>query len=602
MSQSLQHQLHTNIDDQASIGRPTTRNIQHIPYRTGEGEESTIYPKSRNLRRRSGVIADPNALINRPKSAYTRNRRTNDEEPVFWQHSDRATKRFHHSQFTTPLPTSPPIRRQPTGSRRSNASNFETLLDQTFARQPALNLQPNPVINVEPPSTPSLPPTPIEDVQSPEETNLSSPQISSFSSPQESPNQQRFSGFRPLQLDFYLPGNRLSLLPRFSDDHDVDHDIRRVPGITRPPSALMKAKPSPIFDCPLTSFSIPRKAVASQAASTVNKSKCFGVQSSATLNGGTYSRGSLLHDHLRSDRRISRSTLRNTQDFQKSADKPLPSSSRPASTTWTDIAERLSSHRVSAQSAQFETNFDERTQVEFEYPTVSEKCSPISLVSPASSKRHSAVEYHDYEFVGEACQVPEQLSAVEYHDYEFIGEARQVPELSEVPPQHVSLQVARLFHAPTSSNDSSDDELPPPSKPRSSSGSSTLYHGESSLDSNLPAIKTTLSVAFPSPSLQHRLSDWLSRSASQIQAFSPQRGECYGHTDSPTLGFSWKDFGWNTEKRTSNSEGGSHRGRRSAYTDGSSASTYVDGSDDVDLEKFPVPVSMARNIGVGVAF
>ena len=607
---SSQHYFRTIADDEDSTGSPTSRHLQRGHYDIGGREVSAKKSKIHNPRRRSGVIADPNALINRPKSAYTRGLRVTDEEPVFWQHSHRATSRFRQSQFSTSWPSSPPTSQHYTTSRRSNASNFESLLEETFASQPTLNLQPNPIINIEPPATPNLPPTPIEDLQQLQEESLPSPPTPNSPPLEDAPSRRRFSGFRPLQLSFYLPGNRLSLLPRFSDDNDTD--VPPVPGITRPPSALMKAKPGPTYSSSLTSYSIPRKAVASRATSAADESNRSSFQSSVTLNGGTYSRGSLLHDRLRSDLRLSRSTWRNTQEL-----------SRPASRSWAEDAKRFSQHRVSAQTLQLETNHEEPQQVEFECPTISEECSPVSPISPACSekhtnvayhdyeftgevrrcqKQHSTVDYHDYEFVGEVCQDSEQRSAVEYHDYEFVGEARRVPEIQESSFQGDSLHVAPLFHSSTGSTDSNNDELPLRSKPRSSSGSSTLYHGESSSESDLPVFKTTLSVAFPSPTLQHRLSDWLSRSASQVQAFSPQRGECYAHTDSPTLGFSWKDFGFNSEKAASKGEGGSQYGRRRALTDGSLASTYVDGDDDIDLEKFPMPASLTHTVGVGVAF
>ena len=639
--QSLPYQLDRMADDEASTGCLASGGLQFEPRKVGEREARMTKSKCPNPHRRSGVIADPNALINRPKSAYTRNLRTMDEEPVFWQHSHRATSRFRQSQFSIQRPVSPPITRHYSDLRRSNASDFKILLEETFARQPVLKLQPNPIINIEPPATPSLAPTPIECAQSTldtspylpptpnqhpqtsqeakqysppspteysqslQEKNLPSLPSSNSSSPQDSPGRKRFSGFRPLQLSFYLPGNRLSLLPRFSDDDNVYHDIPPVPGITRPPSALLKAKPSAVFNAPLTSNSIPRKAVASRVTSTMDESNRSSFQSSVTLTGGTYSRGSLVHDRRRSDKRLSKNTWSNPQGFQKDVEAHLPSLSRPASHTWTEVSDRFSRHRTSAQSLQLETDPEEPQQTEFECPTISEECSPVSPVSPVSpaySKKHSAVDYHDYEFTGEVSQLPERHSAVEYHDYEFVGEVRRVPAITESPFQGDSLHVAPLFHSSSGSADSSDDELPLPSKPRSSSGSSTLYHGESSSESDLPARKTTISVAFPSPTLQHRLSEWLSRSASQVQAFSPQQGECYGHIDSPTLGFSWKDFGFNTEKRASKVEDANQHARRRAFTDGSSVSTYVDGALDMDPEKFPVPVSMAHTIGVGVAF
>ena len=218
--------------------------------------------------------------------------------------------------------------------------------------------------------------------------------------------------------------------------------------------------------------------------------------------------------------------------------------------------------------------------MELKYHTISEEESPISSLSPGSSKNHSPVVYHEYD---------------------FIPQARQVDSIEGPSSQRDSVHVTPLFYPPTTTRDSNDDELPPPSTPRSSSGSSTFYNEGSQEESDLPIVKSTLSVAFPSPTLQHRLSEWLSRSNSQIQACNPQHGGRHRNADSPTLGFSWNDFSLEAEKTMIKGEGDTQYGRRRAYTDGSLASTYVDGGYNLDLEKDPVPASEAYYIDVGVA-
>ena len=176
------------------------------------------------------------------------------------------------------------------------------------------------------------------------------------------------------------------------------------------------------------------------------------------------------------------------------------------------------------------------------------------------------------------------------------------------------MKVSPLFHRtsppppaqqspsdPVSDDEEDDDHPDQNSKPRSSSGSSTLYHGSiSSPDPDdlelQPAVKHNLSIAFPSPTMNHRLSDWLVRSAGghQVQSWAPQKkgGEVYGGgPDSPTLGFSWRDFGWNGE--TGNEEDGR---KKRPYTVAGEAK-YVGGEEgESDLERFPVPGS------VGVAY
>ena len=699
------------------------------------------------------VLNNPESLINRPKSAYTRNRRMDDEEPVFWQHSNRSTKLLRQSELSNLRPKSLTIKKQQEELRRSNGSAFENFINRTFASQPSLNLPqilPNPLINIQPPSTPSLPPTPIDGNQisqqrvlpstrpdleftreildrsrfsktqnqssekrsswfsqdlkrssamsqdqkrfsglsqeqkrasglsleprrasglsleprrasglsleptrasvlslEPNRFSSSSKDLTRFSgiqdqssqlessasleqpsqkrfsgSSQETPKSKRYSGFRPLQLSFYLPGNRLSLLPQFSDDNDEVSDIPPMPEIPRPASALMKAKPSVISDRPSTYHSIPRKAVGSQTTSLAGGSTRSSFQSSVTLNNTLYSRSSLLQDPVRSDARLSTGTWRNTQDFQKAAENPPPSPRRPMSRIFADAAEILATKRRSTHSIHLETQVSASPpQPEYdECSPISEESSPVSPVSPMSPvspatapiKHHSTVDYHDYDFAPPTPQPRTPRSAVDYHEYEFTTPTR-TPTTPAFSTRDSTMKVSPLFHntsappPPPASEPSSDeeDELPPNSKPRSSSGSSTLYHGEfsSEEESDLvlpPAVKHALSVDFPSPTIQHRLSDWLVRSAGighhHAQSWNPPRGakgEVYAGErgpDSPTLGFSWKDFGCDGVEK-----GGDGRKKRPLTVGGEKYLAMVEG-EDFDLEKFPMPG------GVGVAY
>ena len=400
-------------------------------------------------------------------------------------------------------------------------------------------------------------------------------------SSQETPKSKRYSGFRPLQLSFYLPGNRLSLLPRFSDDadEDVDSGIPPMPEISRPVTALMKPKPSVISDRPMTFHNIPRKAVGSQTSSVAGGSARSSMQSSVTLNNTLYSRNSMLQDQPRSDSdaRLS-TTWRNTQDFQK----PAP---RPVSRIWADAAELLSSARKSTHSIHLQPETIPESPLQSEHDeydmnechTISEESSPVSPLSPVSPmtpqtpaapiKHQSAVAYHDYDFTPATPSPRKHNSAVEYHDYEF-GTPTLTPttpafSTNASPSRDSTMKVRPLFHAqpplprPASPQSGASSPSFPEPKPRSSSGSSTLYHGSisSPADSEFalpPKVKNTLSIAVPSPTINHRLSDWLSRSATggghhhHSKSWSPSRkgGEVYseGGPDSPTLGVQLERF------------------------------------------------------------
>lgn len=595
--------------------RPTSRYLECDASKAGNLEIATINSSQRDSQRRSGIIGNPNALINRPKSAYTRNLGT-EEEPVFWQHSRRTTSRFRRSHFSAHRPTSLASVQEEPEPRRSNSSNFESLLERTFTTSSTLNFLPNPVINIQPPQTPLLPSTPTDNnAQTPLNVNASVPPSPVVSSLELLSSRRRSSGFRPLQLSFYSPGNRLSLLPRFSDDHRIDHDIPPVPGITRPPSALLKTRLSSTLSHSSTSHMIPRKAVASHASFDVKHSNRPSYQSSVTLVDETFSRDSL-HGRLQLDRTFSQSTKTNNQVIQSKPDGPRPPCSRKASRRRTENAKSVSGKRMSAQSLQLETHYEDQWHIEPKCPAIPEGCSPASSVSPVTpvspispnysvspvgSKKHPIKDYHDNSSTRNS-QVSGIYPFAEYHDYEFTDKACHVPGTTEPHCRGAQPHVAPLRCSSISSANYSDDELPSMSKPRSSSGSSTLYHGESSSESDRPVTKAKLSIAFPSPTLRHRLSEWLSLSASQIQAFIPQQGECCDHADSPTLGFNWDDFGFAAEKQTSRGDAGSQHPITKTFTDASSASTYVNRVDDIDLRVFPLPDPPVHAVSVGVAF
>ena len=613
-SQYLQHEVQTAPTNGIPKRRSTSRKLDRDFQNAGIGEALTTNGEHHNSRHQSGVIGDPNALINRPKSAYTRNLRTTDEEPVFWQHSHRSTSRYHRSQITvgrsSMTPSVPSIGTQ-TESRRSNASNFESLLDRTFTAQPMLNLQPNPVITIEPPKSPLSPVASMEDPPISEEASVPNPADLEVSCTQVTPSQKRYSGFRPLQLSFYLPGNRLSLLPRFGDDHNLDYEIPPVPGIARPPSALLKAKVGSAMPRPPMPHSIPRKAVAPRSSIVEIKSNRPRSQNNVISAGEEARKESRISD-IRSERAVSMNVLRQKHASQSAAHRPLPTRSRTTSQSLNANTQRFSTFGTRVQSLQFEPYSQEQQQRELEVLEILNESSSASPVSPISSVTESPftnnkVEtYHDYNFT-EARQLPEQHATVDYHDYGFEVQAAEISDSSYRSP---SPHVAPLFQSSTSATSFSDHgSLPSPLKPRSSSGSSTLYHGESSSESSLTLAKASttkkLSIAFPSPTLQHRLSEWLSRSASQIQQPSsppPQQGECFNRTDSPTLGFSWKDFGFSADKRTSS--GRQQHLRTRAFTDASSSSTFVNGSgDEGDGERYPRLSRMVSvPVEVGVAF
>lgn len=167
-------------------------------------------------------------------------------------------------------------------------------------------------------------------------------------------SERRREDFRPLELSIYLPGNNLSPLPFFSEAFEDGH-VR----LTYPPNALVRARTDSLLYRPSTSFSIPRKPVASMAET----SSMSGSRSSVDvrlnrLSTGTHSRSQSLGlgpGNIDSE---------STKEFLTALDARLPQCPSPLPTFSATESGATIHRRASEQSLRRKTHLEERQEME----------------------------------------------------------------------------------------------------------------------------------------------------------------------------------------------------------------------------------------------
>ena len=157
-----------------------------------------------------------------------------------------------------------------------------------------------------------------------------------------------------MELSIYLPGNELPSLPIFSED---DEGV----GLEYPAQALTKARSDSMLSRPSTSFTIPRKPVASRRTFSLDGSRSSMDSRYACDFNVALGTRSLL-------RRPSIGTTQSTQDFLDTLDARLPqeppklrskSGPEPIYTLY---------RRASEQSLRLRTHLEEREKIERHLP------------------------------------------------------------------------------------------------------------------------------------------------------------------------------------------------------------------------------------------
>ncbi|KAK3172884.1 hypothetical protein OEA41_006209 [Lepraria neglecta] len=195
---------------------------------------------------------------------------------------------------------------------------------------------------------------------------------------------RRSPSFRPLQLSIYLPGNELPELPIFWKDDIEEEDDEDDFGLKRPTQALVKSKSDPmLLRHPSSSYSIPRKPVASRsssidATSRFSMSSCFTLN---TLNDLSTQPKSRSTDRLRSGSIERRQSVATTQEFIDALDCQFPRPPPPAalrSNSATPEPGFTIYRRASEQSLRLRTHLEERQSLEKRLPDLLEEVSPVS--------------------------------------------------------------------------------------------------------------------------------------------------------------------------------------------------------------------------------
>lgn len=167
---------------------------------------------------------------------------------------------------------------------------------------------------------------------------------------------RRRDDFRPLELSIYLPGNKLSPLPFFSEAFEGEH-VR----LEYPANALVRARTDSLLYRPSTSFTIPRKPVASMAETASIGGSRHSVDArrlNRSSTGVTHSRSHSLV--LRSGNLDSEST----KEFLAALDTRLPQCPSPLpSLSATDSGATIH-RRASEQSLRLRTHLEERQEME----------------------------------------------------------------------------------------------------------------------------------------------------------------------------------------------------------------------------------------------
>ncbi|KAL9098098.1 MAG: hypothetical protein Q9163_006177 [Psora crenata] len=195
------------------------------------------------------------------------------------------------------------------------------------------------------------------------------------------------STFRPIQLSIYVPGNELPRLPRFSDDPDDDDDMLPVPGPRRPAHTMMRSTSDTFLPRLPSSFSIPRKPLASSQSSSIDTSR-QSLDSDVTLVDGNWRplRSSSFYSRQPRPSVASTATSRSNQEFLAMLNPPLhghsPSQSARAGAGTPDNNTSSIYRRASEQSHRLQTHLKERDIADARSPD----CSTIAEVkSPGSA-------------------------------------------------------------------------------------------------------------------------------------------------------------------------------------------------------------------------
>ena len=291
-----------------------------------------------------------------------------------------------------------------------------------------------------------------------------------------SPPMRKLSPFRPLQLSIYIPGNELPSLPKFSDDFD-DEELS-IPGLERPPMAVLKPRSDSLLVRSSTSFSVPRKPVPSRASST--EPLRYSIDSQRTYTDGMVHQRSFSFERMRPynmDKRPSFATTRSNQEFLEGLNAPLPPLPQPATGTQFESGCAIY-RRASEQSLRLRTHLEERQILERKLPefeTISEERSPVS---PLSIQQSSPILQHDPQLEAER-QIYVQQTFQQRESIHPIGPTTTDP-VSTVPTENVSrYSSCRSLQA------------------RSSSDSSTLLNeklSETAMNPIIPTVTTTISV------------------------------------------------------------------------------------------------------------
>ena len=451
----------------------------------------------------------------------------------------------------------------------------------------------------------------------------------------DSPPLRKLPPFRPLQLSIFVPGNELPLLPKFSDD--PAEDIPAVPGIARPPQALLAPRSEALLQRSDSSFSVPRKPVPSRSNSAEPR---YSTDSTLAPTEMHSHKRSFSFERSRSysvTGRPSFATTRSNQDFVESFNAPLPPLPQPAPTN-IPASERTIYRRASEQSLRLRTHLEEREALERRLPeceTINEEKTPVSARSKEASP-----------YLLPALAPSEPLLS----DQQIFVE-QSVQQRESIHPVVATDMTDSVISLPTVElkSQQSDRNLSRRLSQRSSSDSSTLLNEKLSSEVIVPTVVTTISAPDqdrPSTSsstasaainppesqitLGQRLSQWLTRSLtthhSHLRSRHPSKPDLprYSrnsnglkagkgtHSAPNELSEPWelgavrisstkgKDRQTHiTVTTTTSSNNNNNTGGDFSRPRGSSVSTYVTTRGlSIDLEKFPIPI--VRDVGVAI--
>lgn len=254
----------------------------------------------------------------------------------------------------------------------------------------------------------------------------------------------RIGGFRPLELSIYLPGNELPSLPVFSED-------AKGVGLEYPAQALTKARSDSMLSRPSTSFTIPRKPVASRRTFSLDGS-CASMESRYT---GSFD----VAIGAKSLRRPSLGTTQSTQDFLDTLDARLPQS--PPKLRSKSGPEPIYTlyRRASEQSLRLRTHLEEREQIERRLP----ECDTIleekygderkfPTLSPISS-HDSPVDDSHYQRAGHIHNCSQSTTASRIHTELHPSLDNLLGSKSTEPPSTRS-RISQWLHRSASSQSS----------------------------------------------------------------------------------------------------------------------------------------------------